>query len=179
MSSPPTARDAEVPRLQRLMENIWFLLAIGVVLPTLSYTVWSIVELVELPTFEMAQVHDVAHDGSDAALADAAAEAETAAAAPSGPVVRMRNMAYEPKELTIEAGTTVTWVNDDAFAHAVAHGTPDTPESERLFEGSGDFGSGESFAVTFDEPGTYEIYCSTPGHYQAGMTMTIVVQEPS
>ena len=30
MGSPPTAPDAKVPRLQRLMENIWFLLAINV-----------------------------------------------------------------------------------------------------------------------------------------------------
>lgn len=31
--------------LQRLMDNPWALLALGVVVPTLSYTVWGWIEL--------------------------------------------------------------------------------------------------------------------------------------
>lgn len=181
MSSPPSPRDPEVPWLQRSLENIWFLLFIGVVLPTLSYTVWSVVDLMELPTFALAEVHDVVgHDGAASAAtgpAAAAGAAGDAVPAPTGPVVSMKNMAYHPATLTVDAGTTVTWVNDDAFAHAVAHGTPDIPDAERLFEGSGDFGPGESFQVTFDRPGSYQIYCSTPGHFLAGMTMTVIVRE--
>lgn len=41
------ARNATDDRhwLQRLMDNPWLLLALGVVLPTLSYTVWGWIEL--------------------------------------------------------------------------------------------------------------------------------------
>ncbi|MCC6640697.1 MAG: hypothetical protein IT386_05985 [Deltaproteobacteria bacterium] len=35
--------------LKRLMENPWLLLLLGVVLPTISYTVWGWIELWNLP----------------------------------------------------------------------------------------------------------------------------------
>lgn len=34
---------------QRLMDNPWLLLALGVVIPTLSYTVWGWIEMWLLP----------------------------------------------------------------------------------------------------------------------------------
>jgi hypothetical protein len=47
--APPDAREdaGENTRhwLYRLMENPWLLLALGVAVPTLSYTVWGWVEL--------------------------------------------------------------------------------------------------------------------------------------
>ena len=35
--------------IQKLMDNMWLLLVLGVVVPTLSYTVWGWVELWILP----------------------------------------------------------------------------------------------------------------------------------
>ncbi|MEX2501796.1 MAG: plastocyanin/azurin family copper-binding protein [Trueperaceae bacterium] len=158
-----------------MLDDMRFLIVLGVVFPTLLYTVWSVVELQHLPGFldtfpEAAAIVGSASAGADRVGAD---EEE------GGPfeVVLMANMAYVPEELEVEAGTTVRWVNDDAFDHAVASGTPDTPDPERAFEGSGDFGPGETFELTFDEPRTYEIHCSTTGHYQAGMVMTVHVTE--
>jgi hypothetical protein len=44
--------DSEKPKkihwLQRLLDNPWVLLALGVIIPTLSYTVWGWIELVNL-----------------------------------------------------------------------------------------------------------------------------------
>lgn len=37
------------PALQRLMDNPWLLLLLGVALPTISYTVWGWIELWNLP----------------------------------------------------------------------------------------------------------------------------------
>ena len=37
------------PALYRLMENPWILLALGVAIPTLSYTIWGWIELMNLP----------------------------------------------------------------------------------------------------------------------------------
>jgi hypothetical protein len=39
--------------LQRLMDNPWALLALGVLVPTLSYTVWGWIELLLLPTGQL------------------------------------------------------------------------------------------------------------------------------
>jgi len=40
---------AKTHPLQRLMDNPWLLLALGVGIPTLSYTVWGWIELLSLP----------------------------------------------------------------------------------------------------------------------------------
>lgn len=210
MSEPPAAADDRpIPFLQRTLENIWFLLALGVILPTVVYTGWSMVDLAILPYFgEESTAHGPleagtrpgagsgdaaaagtagsdgnagaqAQAGGDSAVAARTGPAEAGAGAVTGPTVEvaMKNMAFQTETLEITAGTTVTWTNEDPFAHSVAYGTPETPAGERLFENSGDFMQGESFSYTFDEPGTYPIYCHTPGHYQAGMVMTVMVEE--
>lgn len=41
-----------ISRIQDLFENIWFLFAIGTVVPTVFYTIWSLVDLVILPQFK-------------------------------------------------------------------------------------------------------------------------------
>jgi plastocyanin len=168
----PMTPEAGTHWFQRMLENIPFLIVIGVVLPTIVYTGWNLVELRALPQF--GDTHAAAAHG--ATRAPAAAEA-AAAALPDGPRVAMIGMAFEPRTLEVAAGTTVTWVNESPFDHAVASGTPTTPATERLFEGSGDFPQGGTFSHTFDTPGTHDIYCSTTGHYAAGMTMTVTVTE--
>lgn len=48
---------AEAPRpthpLQKLMDNPWLLLALGLAIPILSYTVWGMVELASLPAAKL------------------------------------------------------------------------------------------------------------------------------
>ncbi len=39
--------------LQRLMDNPWLLLALGVLIPTVSYTLWAIFELTQLPPAQL------------------------------------------------------------------------------------------------------------------------------
>ena len=39
--------------LQRLLDNPWLLLILGVVIPTLSYTIWGWIELLLLPTAKL------------------------------------------------------------------------------------------------------------------------------
>ena len=84
--------------------------------------------------------------------------------------VRMVNFTYQPEEITIQVGTTVTWINDDTIIHDVISGTRDSPTG--LIE-SPDIAAGESFSFTFEEVGTYEYYCS----YHAGMSGTVIVTE--
>lgn len=59
---------------------------------------------------------------------------------------------FEPEAIEIEAGTTVTWVNEDDFPHNV-HLLDGSDRTESLPVG----GSAE---ITFEEPGTIEYGCS-------------------
>lgn len=54
MQEPPTPIETETPEakphwIQRLMDNTWLLLALGLLIPILSYTVWGWVELANMP----------------------------------------------------------------------------------------------------------------------------------
>ncbi len=44
--------DSKHP-LQKLMDNTWLLLALGVIIPTLSYTVWGWIEIALLPAAKL------------------------------------------------------------------------------------------------------------------------------
>ena len=82
----------------------------------------------------------------------------------------MQNNTYQPSEITITAGTTVTWVNEDSYVHNVLSGTRGEPTG--MIE-SPDIQGGETFSYTFEETGTYEYYCS----YHPGMSAVINVTE--
>ncbi|MCI0710305.1 MAG: cytochrome P460 family protein [Chloroflexi bacterium] len=78
---------------------------------------------------------------------------------------------FMPMEITVPAGTTVTWINNDETSHTVT-------AVDESFD-SGELRSSlvedpdASFSVTFDEPGTYEYFCSI----HPRMTGVIVVTE--
>ncbi|MFP4343690.1 MAG: PQQ-dependent sugar dehydrogenase [Anaerolineales bacterium] len=86
-----------------------------------------------------------------------------------GTEIAMRNNEFQPRELTIAPGTRVTWVNEDAVLHTVTSGTRDEPTG--MFDV--EVATGETFFFTFDEPGTYDYYCSI----HPGMDGTIIVEE--
>jgi len=74
--------------------------------------------------------------------------------APStGPVeVKIDNYNFTPGEITVKAGTTVTWVNHDDVPHTV--------KSEEGAFKSKAMDTDDKFSFTFDKPGVYEYYCS-------------------
>lgn len=41
--------DKDIPFMQRVIDNPFLLLFIGITIPTLTYIVWGIMELVSLP----------------------------------------------------------------------------------------------------------------------------------
>jgi plastocyanin len=89
-----------------------------------------------------------------------------AAAAPAGPVARagMRNLAFVPGNIEIQAGTTVEWTNNDPLSHSVT-------ADDGSFS-SGLIGSGNKWRHTFTTPGTYTYHC-TPHPFMKG---TVVVR---
>ena len=44
------AKERPIHPLQKLLDNPWLLLALGVLVPVLSYTVWGLLELQKLQT---------------------------------------------------------------------------------------------------------------------------------
>jgi len=87
--------------------------------------------------------------------------------------------AYDPPNVTIEAGDRVEWTNvGGATPHTVtgAHfdSSPEAPRILALLDGDGGVvgrGARATFAHAFDEPGTFEVRCKL----HANMTQTIVV----
>lgn len=45
----PEVADSDVPFMQKLLDSPFVLLLIGVVVPTVSYTIWGIMEVVSIP----------------------------------------------------------------------------------------------------------------------------------
>lgn len=46
---PETSPPERVPVMQRVLDNPFLLLFIGVVVPTVSYTLWGVMEVAQLP----------------------------------------------------------------------------------------------------------------------------------
>lgn len=91
--------------------------------------------------------------------------------------VTMKAMKYSPAEITVKAGTRITFVNEDMMVHDVVQSTVrDLHKTTPAFE-SGPIRPGESWTLTIDEPGEYPILCSQAGHYTAGMVGKITVVE--
>lgn len=78
----------------------------------------------------------------------------SAAASPAEGVTDLEivDFSFQPEETRVEAGTTLTWTNDDDATH--------TTTSEDEVWASGDLEPGAGFSVTIDEPGTYPYVCS-------------------
>jgi plastocyanin len=77
--------------------------------------------------------------------------------------VKIGNFTFAPQQVTVKAGTIVTWVNDDDIPHTVV--SMPNVRSKPL-------DSGDKFSFTFTTPGSYKYFCSLHPH----MTGTIVVQ---
>jgi amicyanin len=87
------------------------------------------------------------------------------AAEDAEPVV-IREFAFEPPELSVAVGSTVTWTNEDGTTHTVRDSTGAAIDSPNL-------GQGDTYTATFEEPGTYEYICTI----HTSMTGTVTVTE--
>jgi plastocyanin len=100
----------------------------------------------------------------------AANQEEQPAESGGGAQVGMQNVQFEPADVTINAGETVTWTNDEGVPHDVDGSGP-----------GGDFSSGpeggmmegDNFKFTFEEPGSYEYVCRV---HAPGMAGTVTVR---
>jgi plastocyanin len=109
-----------------------------------------------------------------------------ATSAPAGPVITLSSLMFNPSTSTVKAGTTVTWINDEAITHTVTSGrfigvdkttglrssqNPDGTFNAKLA------GKGKTFSFTFTKPGTYTYYCDI--HQGMNATITVVADTTS
>ena len=78
--------------------------------------------------------------------------------------VKIDNFTFNPKQVTVKAGDTITWVNHDDIPHTV------TSQTQAFRSKALD--TDDKFSFTFATPGTYPYFCAL--HPQ--MTGTIVVE---
>jgi plastocyanin len=107
--------------------------------------------------------------GAIAAASLVAALLTLATTAAPGPAddrhtIVMKDFHFAPMSLTVKAGTTVSWKNQDDEPHTVV-------SDAGLFR-SGALDENDAFTYKFDKPGTYGFVCSI----HPRMTGTIVVQ---
>ena len=76
----------------------------------------------------------------------------TAPAMAADASVVMKNFDFAPMALSVPAGTTVTWTNQDGEPHTVV-------SADGLFR-SAALDQNDTFKFTFDKPGTYKYVCS-------------------
>ncbi|WP_050741290.1 plastocyanin/azurin family copper-binding protein [Acetobacterium bakii] len=77
-------------------------------------------------------------------------------------LIIIENFEFVPAVLTVKAGDTVEWQNNDAVIHTVKFDTFESP----------DMGEGAIYTTSFDTPGTYPYICG-PHPYMEG---TIIVE---
>jgi plastocyanin len=94
----------------------------------------------------------------------AAPSAQNAGALPV--TISITDFVYDPKELAVPAGTTVTWVNADDVPHTVT-----STAAPPLFD-SRALRAGDTFSFAFQAAGTYDAFCKAHPH----MTGRVVVR---
>lgn len=101
-------------------------------------------------------------DGDGGADGDAGGPAETVSALDNR---------FDPEQAGVAAGDTVEWVNEGSNPHTVtirAEGGSDTVHDEEIQPGA-------ETSYTFQESGSFQVWCKYHGSPGQGMSMTVEV----
>lgn len=151
---------------------------VGVLLVTLAYAVWS-------GQYEAAQPSPsaVASGGSlvpaaspsaaasvvASVVASASARAEPSpAASGAATTVEIAKLNFGP-DITVAAGTTVTFTNRDTLLHTATEGSNGVKAADARFDLQLPVGASASY--TFADAGTYKVTCTI--HLTMNMTITV------
>lgn len=108
-------------------------------------------------TAALAACSSGAADEAPTTSSSAEAPSASAEATASDAAVAIETFDYAPSTLTVPAGTTVVWTNEDATRHTVTAGSEDAPAPDDFDLAVEDRGDVVEF--TFEEAGTYAYYC--------------------
>ena len=76
----------------------------------------------------------------------------------------IKDFAFQPKNIKVKVGDTVTWTNQDTARHDI---TPDNESDD--FKSSELLAKGESYSFTFTKAGTYSYFCSPHPYMKASV----------
>jgi plastocyanin len=88
-----------------------------------------------------------------------------------GAQVSMKNIQFDPKDLTVKPGETITFTNDESIPHDV-HKTSG-PGGDFSSGDDGGMQQGDTFELKLAKPGKYEYVCHV---HAPGMAGTITVK---
>lgn len=147
---------------------------VGVLVVTLAYAIWSGQYEAAQPSPSAvasggSQEPGASPSGEASAAASASAQAEPSAAA-SGATTTSTIAALDfGPDLTVAAGSGVTWTNNDTVAHTATEGSNGVAAPNARFDLQLAVGASDSF--TFADPGTYQVTCTL--HPTMNMTVTV------
>ncbi len=90
--------------------------------------------------------------------------------------IKIEGLVFNPKEITVEPGTTIRWSNLDLSDHDVTSGTAVVGRKVRKMKKSkfpdgkfqsGTFGKGKTYEVVLGEKGEYMYFCNIHPFMQA------------
>ncbi|MDA1257227.1 MAG: plastocyanin/azurin family copper-binding protein [Chloroflexi bacterium] len=92
----------------------------------------------------------------------------TPTAIPTPPTANADIVGFAHPNVTVAAGTAITWTNQDNVPHTVTAGSPGSVTG--AFD-SGTFGLGGVYSLTFDTPGEFLYFCTIHPSMQAVVTV--------
>jgi len=98
-----------------------------------------------------------------ASMAPVGSTSPSSAPAASGEQVTIKDFKFAPDSLTVSAGTTVTWTNQDSTQHTVT-------ADDGSFD-SGPLAQGGTFTHTFETAGTFSYHCNIHPNMKATITV--------
>jgi plastocyanin len=151
---------------------------VGVLFVTLAYAVWSgQYEAAQPSPSAVASGGSVEPGASPSAAASAVASVVASASAQAQPsaaasgaatTVEIANLTFGP-DLTVAAGTNVTFTNRDTVPHTATEGSNGVAAPTARFNLQLPLGASESY--TFVDAGTYKVTCTI--HLTMNMTITV------
>jgi plastocyanin len=125
----------------------------------MSSTTSAARRLLALPVLVMALVACGADDDTGGAAAGAGD------ATASGTEVVIKGFSFDPMEIEVASGATVTWTNEDAAPHTIKDNGDLFPESEELAQG-------DTFSFTYDTPGEHPYICGIHPYMKGTVTVS-------
>ena len=151
---------------------------VGVLAVTLAYAVWSgQYEAAQPSPSAVASGGSAQPSGSPGTSPSAAASAAASASAQAQPsaaasgaatTVEIANLKFGP-DLTVAAGTSVTFTNKDTVLHTATEGSSGVKAADARFDLQ--LPVGASATYTFADAGTYKVTCTI--HLTMNMTITV------
>ena len=109
------------------------------------------------------------NSSSSSSSTPAASSSSTPAASSSSSsgevAIKMQNIAFDPKAVTVKVGQKVTWTNDDSVDHNVTSQSGETIKSQN-------FGKGATFSFTPTKAGTIKYVCTIHPGMDGTLTVT-------